>query len=200
MIAAKIDAEEAFGVSSALLLGELNGHKTGEFMSGNKPYHTARVLSPDEGKTLMGGFVIYKLAGGDTGGAFALVEHRLGPKVLAAPMHTHHDEDEFSYVLAGEIGAQIGDEVIRAGVGSLVVKPRGVAHTFWNEGTEEARLLELIAPAGFERYFEELAGLLDAPGPPDPARILELAARYGMEMDFESVPELLERYGLRLGG
>ena len=68
-------------------------------------------------------------------------------------MHTHRNEDEYSYVLEGRLGVQLGDEVLEAGPGELVFKPRGVPHAFWNAGDEPLRLLELISPAGFENYF-----------------------------------------------
>jgi uncharacterized cupin superfamily protein len=78
-------------------------------------------------------------------------------------VHTHANEDEYTYVLEGRVGLQLGDEVIEAGPGDLVFKPRGVAHAFWNAGDEPARMLEIISPAGFENYFRELAPLLAAP-------------------------------------
>jgi mannose-6-phosphate isomerase-like protein (cupin superfamily) len=74
-------------------------------------------------------------------------------------------------VIEGEIGVRTGREEFRAGAGSHVLKPRGVHHAFWNPGPEPARILEIISPAGFERYFEELAGVLSAGGPPDLGRI-----------------------------
>ena len=89
------------------------------------------------------------------------------PRSLAAPVHTHTHEDEYSFVLSGRMGVQIGDEVGEAGPGELVAKTRGIPHAFWNSGDEPARLLELISPAGFETYFEELAPHLSAAGPPD---------------------------------
>jgi quercetin dioxygenase-like cupin family protein len=85
----------------------------------------------------------------DTGGRFALIEHTVPPRALAAPTHVHENEDEYSFVLSGEIGVQLGNEVLTAGPGELVFKPRGVPHAFWNAGDEEARLLELISPGGF---------------------------------------------------
>lgn len=116
-------------------------------------------------------------------------------------MHTHRDVNELSYVLEGEIGARIGDQELHAGPGTLVLKPKGIPHTFWNAGSSPARLLELIWPAGFERYFEELDQLLSSTdGQPDPAQIVQLADKYGMEMDFGSVSELMEKYGVKLGG
>ena len=116
-------------------------------------------------------------------------------------MHTHRDVDELSYVVEGEIGVLIGDREVRAGPGTFVLKPKGIPHTFWNPGSSPARLVEVIWPAGFEHYFEELDQLLNSTGgQPDSARITELAGRYGMEMEFGSIPGLMEKYGVKLPG
>jgi quercetin dioxygenase-like cupin family protein len=96
---------------------------------------------------------------------------------VAAPLHRHTHEDEYSYVLEGRMGALLGDEVLEAGPGDLVFKPRDQWHTFWNAGDEPARILEIISPAGFEQYF----GAVVDPGggvAADPEALGELAARY----------------------
>jgi len=77
-----------------------------------------------------------------------------------------------------------------------VLKPRGIPHAFWNAGEEEVRLLEIISPGGFERYFAEVAPLLAA-GPPDFEALGAVQARYGLAMDPESIGWLSERFGLR---
>jgi quercetin dioxygenase-like cupin family protein len=156
-----------------------------------------QTLAPEDGELvhLFGLGVRLMIDGDTTGGAFSLVEHPLAPRALGAPLHTHRNEDEYSYVLQGRIGVQLGDEVLEAGPGELVFKPRGVAHTFWNASDEPARLLELISPAGFENYFRELAPLLAA-DEPDAAAIGEVAARYELEIDFDTIPVLAERHGL----
>jgi hypothetical protein len=87
--------------------------------------------------------------------------------------------------------------VLEAGPGDLVVKPRGIAHAFWNAGDESARLLELISPAGFENYFRELAPLLAATAR-DEAAIGEIVARYQLDIDFATIPVLAEQHSLRL--
>ena len=132
-------------------------------------------------------------------GEFSLVEHPIAPRTLAAPMHVHEHEDEYSYVLEGEVGVQIGDEVRYARPGDLVVKPRGIPHAFWNRTDEPARLLEIISPGGFERYFAELAPLLPPQvAPPDFAALGALQARYGLQMDMESAATIAAREGLDL--
>lgn len=159
------------------------------------------IVAAGEGEVVLwGGFgVVGKVSGTETGGAFSIVEHPLEPGVLGAPPHTHSNEDETSFVIEGEIGVLIGEEEFRAGPGSYVLKPRGDVHAFWNAGTEPARILEIISPAGFERYFDELAGVLSAGGPPDLDRISQIAGGYGLTFHMERVPELLERHGLTLG-
>jgi uncharacterized cupin superfamily protein len=101
-------------------------------------------------------------------------------------------------VLEGRFGVQLGDEVLEAGPGDLVFKPRGVPHAFWNAGDEPARLLELISPAGFENYFRELAPLLAAPER-DQAAIGQVVARHQLDIDFTTVLTLAEQHHLRLG-
>ena len=139
--------------------------------------------------------VRFMLHGAQTGGRFALVEHPLPPRSLGSPVHTHHDEDEFSFILEGEVGVQIGDRVLTAGPGTLITKPRGVPHAFWNAGDTHARLLEIISPAGFEQYFEVMANLY-ASGPADPDRARDLQRRFHLDMDVASIPRLIETYSL----
>lgn len=83
--------------------------------------------------------------------------------------------------------------------GNLIFKPRNQWHTFWNAGDEPARILEIISPAGFERFFGELVdlgGVTEA----EPQTLAELCARYELEMDPGSVPGLVERFGLQFPG
>src|SRR4051794_22181454 len=87
------------------------------------------------------------LRGSETGGGFGLVQHDLPAHQLGAPIHTHANEDEYSYVLSGRLTAQVGDEVVEAGPGDTLIKPRGIPHAFWNAGDEPVRFLELISPA-----------------------------------------------------
>ena len=158
------------------------------------------VLGPGEGErvNLLALGVRFMIDGARTGGAFSLVEHPLPPRALGSPVHTHKNEDEYTYVLEGRVGLQLGDEVIEAGPGDLVFKPRGVPHAFWNAGDEPARMLEIISPAGFEDYFRELAPLLAAPER-DEAAMGEVVARHELDIDFATIPVLAERHGLRLG-
>ena len=142
--------------------------------------------------------VRFMIDGRQSGGGFSLVEHPMSARALGAPLHRHAHEDEYSYVIEGRVGALLGDEVVVAGRGDLIFKPRDQWHTFWNAGNEPARILEIISPAGFERYFAELVALGGSRNA-SPQALRSLGERYGLEVNPQSIPELLERFGLRLG-
>lgn len=158
----------------------------------------AKVVGPQDGKLGFLGTigVRFMINGAESGGGFSLVEHPMAPRALAAPLHRHTLEDEYSYVLRGRVGALLGDEVLVAGPGDLVFKPRNQWHTFWNAGDEPASILEIISPAGFERFFEELSDL-GGVTQVAPEVLAELSARHRLEMDPSSVPGLIEKYSLR---
>jgi mannose-6-phosphate isomerase-like protein (cupin superfamily) len=134
----------------------------------------------------------------ESGGGFSLVEHPMSARALGAPMHRHAREDEYSYILEGRVGALLGDHVLEAGPGTLICKPRNQWHTFWNAGETPARILEIISPAGFERYFTELVAL-GGSRVASPQALKALGERFSLEVDPQSVPALLERFQLRIG-
>jgi mannose-6-phosphate isomerase-like protein (cupin superfamily) len=157
-----------------------------------------RVLGPTDGKAgFLGSIGVRLMLDGETSdGGFSLVEHPMSAHALAAPLHRHMREDEYSYVLEGSMGALLGEEVLEASPGELVFKPRGEWHTFWNAGEEPCRILEIISPAGFEQFFMELVDL-GGVAQADPAALGSLCERYALEMDPSSVPGLIERFGVR---
>ena len=160
----------------------------------------AKIVGPtDAQEGFLGSIgVRFMIDGSEAGERFSLVEHPMSARALAAPLHLHTREDEYSYVLQGRMGALLGDDVVEAGPGDLVHKPRNQWHTFWNAGDEPCRILEIISPAGFEQFFRELSDLGGAMNA-DPAEFAKLSERYALEMQPESVPELVQRFGLRVG-
>lgn len=161
------------------------------------------IVEPGSGRLVdIGGLgVHFKVAGSQTGGGLSIVEHPMEPGRLVPP-HIHHDEDELSYILEGRFGVRVGDEVAYAGPGSYVWKPRGVAHTFWNEGPDRARLIEIIVPAGFEDFFASLAeAAATAAGPEEfDATRSRLGAEYHMDFVPEWIEEMTARYNVKLLG
>ena len=144
-----------------------------------KERNGSQTLRPQDGKSCHLGSigVRFMIDGNDSSGRFSLDEHPMEPRALAAPLHRHRNEDEYSFVIEGRIGADLGGEIVSGNRGDLIFKPRNQWHTFWNASDGPARVLEIISPAGFERYFTELASWTP---PFDPEKVLALAARYTM--------------------
>jgi mannose-6-phosphate isomerase-like protein (cupin superfamily) len=157
------------------------------------------VVRPGEGlETPLGQLAtVQKLPEFLADGRLAIVEHALPPWHLAAPLHRHSREDELSIVVAGQLGARLGDAVVVAGPATYVLKPRGQWHTFWNAGSTELRFIEVLIPGGVEGYFTRLSALLSAHRAPTAGELQHLASEYGIEFDFDSVAPLCEQFGLR---
>ena len=160
-----------------------------------------KVVGPRDGKAgFLGSIgVRFMIDGAEASDRFSLVEHPMSAHALAAPMHRHIREDEYSYVLEGSIGALLGDSVVIGKPGDLIFKPRNQWHTFWNAGDKPARILEIISPAGFENFFRELVAM-GGVAKAQPQALGELCARYELEMDPSSVPKLIERFGVQFPG
>ncbi|MGA8258542.1 MAG: cupin domain-containing protein [Nocardioides sp.] len=161
---------------------------------------TSRTIRAGEGEILgppLGCRDRFLVNSKDWGGNLGVVEHLLAPHSIAAPMHRHSKEDEFSLILEGRVWFVAGDEEHVAEVGDLVFKPRGEWHTFFNAADEPARLLELISPGGLEEAFRLIDTATDDFGPDfDLGPIL---APYGLEDDFAATEPIMEKYGLSFG-
>ena len=158
---------------------------------------TPRVIHPADGRVDPAPGQVtdrFLIDGSDTGERFSLVQHLFAPRALAAPMHRHRLEDEYTFVLEGRIGAVVDGNEVVAGPGDLVFKPRNQWHTFWNAGDEPASVLELISPAGLERFFRWLAELDHEPST---AELAETAGPYQCDVDQAATDALVER--LRAG-
>ena len=139
--------------------------------------------------------VAFKLWSRDTGGAFSIVEHPF-PVGAIAPPHVHTREDEYSIVLDGTMGFRSGEREVVLGAGGYIRKPRGEMHSMWNGGGTPARIIELIAPGGFERYFRDVADLV-AGGSLEPGAAADLAGQYGVTFGHPDwLDDVVVRYGL----
>ena len=154
-----------------------------------------RIIGPNDGEVVdLGTFATRFLIGSEsTGGRFSLVEHPIPPRTLAAPLHKHTNEDEFSFVLEGKLGVMLGNEIVYGNPGDLVFKPRNQWHTFWNAGDGPCRILEMISPGGFEQMFAEMGA--------DPETFTgdaaqDLDAKYRIEVDYESIGHLCRELDL----
>src|SRR5690349_15108606 len=139
--------------------------------------------------------VQFKLFGTDTNGEVSVVEHPF-PVGALVPPHKHTREDEYSIVTEGEIGFRSGDREVVLGAGGYITKPRGELHTMWNAGSTPARMIEVISPAGFEKFFRDLTDLTVEGAPPFEA-IATLAKTYGLQFGEPPwLPDLIARYNL----
>lgn len=139
------------------------------------------VLRPGEGSRLevMGNVRINKAVGADTGGMWALLEQHVTG--ATPPLHQHDREDEAFYVLQGRARVWVGDDEFDADPGSFVLAPRKVPHTYARHPGSDLKLLVLIAPAGFEQMFDEIA-LLSEAEQQAPSVVGGVAARYGVHI------------------
>ena len=156
---------------------------------------TGLVIGPRDGKAVdMGSLgARFLLDAAATEGRVAVLEHWIPPRTLAAPLHRHFREDEYSLVLQGRMGAMLGDRVVVAETGDFVFKVRDEWHTFWNAGDEECRLLEIISPGGFEELFREMGSNPEAMVG-ERARALD--AKYGLDVDYDSIERICAAQGL----
>ena len=149
---------------------------------------TARVVGPHDGKTgFLGSIGVRFMLDGDTR---AIVLPWLSIRCRRMPLpprFTVIARGRVQLRVEGRVGALLGEDVVLAGPGDLIFKPRAQWHTFWNAGDEPARLLEIISPAGFERFFAELVelgGVTEA----DPQVLAALCGKYELEMDPRACP------------
>jgi quercetin dioxygenase-like cupin family protein len=156
-----------------------------------------KVLGAGEGKTVMlfGVRFCYKVETADSGGTLAVMEVEIPAHTLVKP-HNHTREDEFSLVLEGTVGIRVGDQESSAGPGCYLVKPRHTPHAMWNATGTPARVVEILAPAGLEAYFEALAPILSEHRPA--AEYYQLADDYGITIQDDWIPELEQTYGVKL--
>ena len=165
--------------------------------------HGLLIVAPGEGPLIdIGGLgVHFKIWGETTAGGLSIVEHPMEPGRLVPP-HIHQAEDELSYVLEGTFGVRVGDQIASAGPGSYIYKPKGIPHTFWNAGPASARLIEIIWPAGFERFFQKLGEAASQATSPEEfdARRTQLGGDYQLGFLPDWVDELKGRYKLKLLG
>jgi quercetin dioxygenase-like cupin family protein len=155
------------------------------------------IVEPGQGRfaELGGVGVVFKLWGEDTNGYVSVVEHPLAVGALAEP-HRHTREDEYSIVTEGAIGFRVEDREVVLEAGGYITKPRGQLHAVWNAGPTPARMIEIISPAGLEKFFRDVADLVEA-GSPTMEDVVALSASYGVQFeDPPWWPDLLKRYNL----
>jgi len=95
-----------------------------------------------------------KATGRDTGGSFAAGLLRAEP-MSGPPLHLRTHEDEWFYILKGQLAFEVGDRCFIAVPGTSVFAPREVPHTWQNFTGEVAEALAVLTPADIEEDFPE---------------------------------------------
>ena len=103
------------------------------------------------------------------------------------PPHYHEDSAESFYVIAGRLGVMAAGEWTSLGPGGSIEVPRGVVHTFRNEGDEDVRTITGFEVPGFENWFEEFGYDMSEPDAYEKSvsqdtieRVLEGSSRHHM--------------------
>ncbi len=122
-------------------------------------------------------------------GGVAVLEVSVAPRSFGAPPHVHHDEDEYFYVLEGEIRLLDDDRTLAAPVGTFAAMTRGHLHAFWNASDVPARVLVVLAPGDFGSFFDEVVAELRAHPPADPAALAELISHIARTRNVDVFPE-----------
>jgi quercetin dioxygenase-like cupin family protein len=152
------------------------------------------LIPSGKGRSLWWGdiLVTFKVLGGDTDGAFAVMEDVVPPH-YSTPLHIHSREDERVYVVSGEFTFQVGDEVFQVKAGDYINMPRERIHNFKNHGDTQGVLLVTFSPEGIEEMFYEMGHPVEDPALPPPRqapedlkRIVAIAQRYGVEIKLPS--------------
>jgi quercetin dioxygenase-like cupin family protein len=147
------------------------------------------ILGSDEGEArwFLGALATIKSTAETTGGRVSVTEN-WAPRGHGSPLHVHQNEDEWFYVLSGELTFWVEGRVTRAAAGSFVFGPRDVPHTF-TVSSDEAHFLLVVEPAGFENFLLELSEPAQArtlpprsAELPGPEEMIAAAQRYGLEI------------------
>ena len=150
---------------------------------GGRPASDGVFRPPGEGDSVAAGAsgALFKAEGGDTGGAFSLTETTVAPGFSGPVPHRHRSTVDSFYVLEGTLTVQLDGRAVEAGPGSYALVAPGTVHTFSNASDRPVRMLNVMAPGGFEQYLKEVAAATPPGAPPDPEAMARIASKYDFE-------------------
>jgi mannose-6-phosphate isomerase-like protein (cupin superfamily) len=165
-----------------------------------KAYQRGRTL--ESSRWYMGSLMTLFAGEEEAHGDFSLVEYLAKPG-NEPPPHVHQNEDEFFYILEGEIDAYVGREVFNAKAGECVSFPRLTPHAFLIR-SPRLRALIFTSPGGFERYFLSMSSPAEALEMPtgaltysqsDMEEAIRMAAAFGLTfLTFAEIAEQLPAF------
>jgi uncharacterized cupin superfamily protein len=113
-------------------------------------------------------------------GSLGMFELTVPPGSNVPPPHSHTNNEECVYVLAGTLRYSVAAETRDLTVGQTMSTPKGVVHAFSNPFAETARALIVLSPDIGAQYFRDIAAVANAGGPPDKVALVSVMARYGL--------------------
>jgi quercetin dioxygenase-like cupin family protein len=143
------------------------------------------VLLPGEGISIaIPGFAAtFKVVSRDTDGSHSVIETTVPAHAPGPPLHIHRTMDEEFYILDGELTVQVGEQTVTAIRGAYAYVPRGVPHAFANHSDHSVTFLDIVHPAGFERYYRDLAAAYrEAGDTPSKETFAALFAKYDTDL------------------
>jgi mannose-6-phosphate isomerase-like protein (cupin superfamily) len=137
----------------------------------------------------LGDVYTVKISGDETQGRYSVWEIEAAAN-NGPPLHKHSMEDEAFYILEGMFSFPYGSKETNLGKGQFMYIPRGEFHTYKNIGSSFGKLLVIITPPQFEKFFEEIGIPIDDKSSFQPPQIrpavienvVKTAARYGLEI------------------
>lgn len=125
-----------------------------------------------------GRLTIRYLVDGSRTGNMGMFELTVPPASNVPPAHSHSNNEELVYVLEGRLRYTVGSEARDLSAGQVMHTPRGSVHAFSNPFDATARALIILSPDIGAQYFEDVAAVINAGGPPDKAALVEVMNRY----------------------
>jgi quercetin dioxygenase-like cupin family protein len=131
-------------------------------------------------KIRIGQLEINYVVDGSTTGSIGMFELTVPPGSNVPPPHSHSNNEECVYVLAGTLRYTVGAETRDLAPGQSMSTPKGVVHGFSNPFTEVASALIVISPDIGAQYFKDVGVVVNAGGPPDKAALISVMSKYGL--------------------
>ncbi len=130
----------------------------------------------------IGGLTVDYLVDGSASRSVGMFELTVGPGSFVPPPHSHADNDEYVYGLAGTLRYTVDGRTRDVRAGDHVVSPRGSVHGFSNPYDEPARVLIVQSPDIGRGYFAEIRDVLAEAGAPDRAKMAKIMERYNLKV------------------
>lgn len=181
----------SFLAGTAVALTFTASHAMSDSDQAKQQPHEVKLINPAEQRVIPfpGHATIPMITGDDTEGGVSFMRFELPPRTFGAPPHIHANEDEYAYVISGEVRILTDNGVVSATEGMMATLPRGELHGFWNASDDPLILLFGISPSGFETFFDAVVAQIRAENPDNPARVGQIIGQVAASYDVQVMPE-----------